>query len=355
MKQIKAKLAIMCILLSFCARGEQSFADDPLKLGLHLKPGDKHIVQIISEDRISQTVENQQIDMNHSKIVELGLDINEVDAEGCALIAVGFRAIKEKTIHSGGSFDYDSANPQTMKDNPLAPTYNAMIGESFVIKVGPSGEVVKVNAEGIRDRIAERIVQAEDEFIKQSAKDNKNCNTGEERTEQQAEAAAETAIENANARYGSRTKRIEAMKDQVKTFPLTTEEKLKELAESIMVHYPVQPVRAGDSWVGKIKVPLLTSIETEATYTLKELKEKVAVIEVNSKKALMDETASVGTEPSKVTYTGEIEVDGTLEVNEDNGFLAGKQVKTLFSGLAKTREKTIPMSIVSTVTIKTVE
>ena len=319
--------AVLCALLVLYSGCSQTLVQD--KLNLVLKPtlGKSYVMRIAVEDKVTQGPQGQQININQIKTTQLDFDVNGTDAAGITSLKVTFQGIREKKSSPRGFFEYDYSSIASAKDNPLTTTYNAMIGESFVIEVNKNGEIIEVDAEDMFGRVAEKIINSEDEIMKRSGKEYQ----GQE----------------------DRNQRIEWMKKGIKTFSLTSAEYLKELAGNCLAPYPGKDVKIGGSWAGKFKAILLIPVETEGTYTLKKRTQGQALIEVNSKKPITDQP--IPESGNRATFTGNVSVEGNLEINEANGWMFRKNVKMRLAGEIKERAKTMPATIEKIITVESVE
>lgn len=319
--------AVLCALLVLYSGCSQTFFQDKPNLGIKPTPGKSYVMRIAVEDKVTQGPQGQQININQIKTTQLDFDVNGTDAAGVTSIKVTIQAISEKKTNPRGTFEYDYATLASAKNNPLTTTFNAMIGESFVIKVKPNGEIIYVDAEEMFGRMAEKIINTEDEIMKRSGKEYQ----GQE----------------------DRNQRIEWMKKGIKTFSLTSAEYLKELAGNCLAPYPGKDVKIGGSWAGKFKAILLIPVETEGTYTLKNRTQEQVLLVVNSKKPIIDQP--IAESGNRATFTGNVSVEGNLEINEATGWLVGKNVKMRLAGEIKEKAKTMPASIEKIVTVESVE
>jgi hypothetical protein len=312
--------AVLCVLLVSYSGCSQPNAAGKLNLGFKPEPGKLFAMRISLEDNVSQGPQGEQSNVNHIKTTELGFYVNGVDDKGITSIKATFRAMREKTTSPMGSIDYDYANPLIRKEGPIAKIYNAMIGESFLIKVAPAGGIVEIDAEDMFGRTAEKIV-------------------GTEKT-----------ISDANQE--ARNARIEEVKRGIKSYSLTSSEYLKELTGIIIPAYPDRAVRAGDSWTGKVDTSQWTNFipDTDGTYTLKQRRQGLALVEVNAEKMITDKT--IPESGGRATYTATAKIEGNLEINEATGMLVHKQIKTRLAGEIKEQGQTRPIQVESTVTVE---
>ena len=269
----------------------ESCAAEKLDLKLRLKPGQKCSMRITTEQKISQTIGGKQQDISYMKATGMSFEVKEVDADGIASVKITYLTLKEKTKGAGGQFEYeyDSTDPCTAVGNLLVPTYAALMGDGFIMKVTPEGEIVGLD--GIDEmfmRMAEKIVVSEDKLI--SAAPAGTCEPAKEKAVKETpEERASRRIEATNNIYGSRDKRKQALKEMIKNNPLFAERQFKNLARNIVTAFPNQSAGIGDSWGGKITLSAVLPVEVDSTYTLKGNEEGVVVVDVSSKMDLDDE------------------------------------------------------------------
>ena len=343
-------VSIFTVVLIAVVLASESGAAEELDLKLRLKPGQKYSMRIDREDKISQTIMGQQRNIARIKTAEMAFEVKEVNANGIASIKATYQTWKEKSSSAGGQVLYDS----TDASNPMAQTYTAIMGESFLMKVTSGGRILGLK--GIDEmflRMAEKIIQAEDESIKE---------TIEKRIKEGAEERAKESIERTNERYGSREKRIEAVKEMIRNNSLFAEAQIREMVANIVMPFPNQSVGMGDSWVHKEIMGVEPPVEIDKTYTLKERKEGVAIVAVNSKLDLGEEGASVGVGPAKKTIKMTCSFQGASEIDEASGWMIRSKVKIQLSGEMeftaseqKPEKMTVPMSIETIITVEPME
>ena len=100
-----------------------NYAAEKTALKLNLKLGQKYKRVISREEKISQSMAGQKMDIDHTKKVGLEFEVKDVDAKGITSVKVTYRTIQEKTSSTAGNFEYDSTDPNTHEGNPMANTY----------------------------------------------------------------------------------------------------------------------------------------------------------------------------------------------------------------------------------------
>jgi hypothetical protein len=351
-------VSISIFVLTTGVWAAESCAAEKLDLKLRLKAGQKYSMRITTEQKISQTIGGKQQDISHMKATGMSFEVKEVDANDVASIKVTYRTLQQKATSTAGEFEYNSTDPCTAVNNPLAPTYAALMGDGFIMKVTPEGEIVGLD--GIDEmfmRMAEKIVVAEDKLI--SAAPAGTCEPAKEKAVKETpEERASRRIEATNNIYGSRDKRKQALKEMIKNNPLFAEKQFKNLARNIVTAFPNQSVGIGDSWGGKITLSAVLPVEVNSTYTLKGNEKGVVVVDVSSKMGL-DEKA-IGNKKGLPGQTdmkmrGSSSYQGTLQIDGTSGWMIRKKANMRFSGEVTQQGMTVPISIESVIAVEPIE
>jgi hypothetical protein len=321
----------------------ESCAAQDLDLKLRLKPQQTYNVLIVRGDTISQTVMGQRQDIHHTKTTGLEFEVERIDTDGVAWLWATYLTFKEKSESEAGRMEYDSTKPDAVADNPLAPTYAALIGQSLVMKVTPVGQVEIKGIDEMYRQMAERIIEAEDALRKKRLKEK-----------------AQRAIERANRQYGSRAKRIDAVKKMIKNNPLFAEVTITETVGHAIMPFPARAVGIGDSWQGKTTLVSSMPVKLDCTYTLKEKSQALATVEISSKIDLDDVPASAKEDSSgsiRMSMAGSYQ--GTAQIDRASGWMVRKRVAIKASGHVKIatdkqtpQGMTMPMSIESVITVE---
>jgi len=340
----------------------ESCAAEKFDLNLRLKPGKKYNMRIIREDKISHTMMGQQRDINHSKTMGLGFEVKGVDTNGIASIKVTYQALKEKTTGTGTTalFEYDSTDPCTAVGNPLAPTYTALMGQSFTIRVTPKGEIVELkDLDEMFLQMAKKMVVAEDKLISkvpattcEKKEDNSSTAAGKAQEQVSDEEKAKKRIDRINKRYGSREKRIEALKEITKNHPLFTEQQIREMVSNVIMPLPAGTVGVGDVWKVKMSLPSMFPSDIDSTCMLKAAERGVVSVDISSK-IMLDEKgvpAKKGAPAMEMTGTGSYQ--GSLQIDETSGWLIRKKTDLRFSGETKSQGTTMLMSMESKIAVE---
>ncbi len=327
-----------------------------LDLRLRLKPGQKHNLQIVREENTSQTVGKQPQNTNRTMTTELGFEVEQVEPNGVARLRVTYRAIHEVIKMASRQIEYDSAKPDTAASYPFGSILSTVTGQSFVAKVTPKGEIVEL--EGLDDmyrRMAEPVVDIEDERIRQRMVRKQTENPEED---------ARRAIDEENRKYGSRERRIEGAGKKLEKGPHAGVKDIREMLGHVIMPFPGGPVGTGDSWQARTALFSIASVGLDdCTYTLRESKQTVVLVDISSKIELADEPISgegglFGS--ARATLAGSCE--GSVETDPSNGWMLHKNVTMRYSGEVKIahteptpKVTTQPVSMEIVTTVKTIE
>jgi len=340
--RLRKTIAMFVFVQLFSILGSTSAAEDKLDLKLRLKPGDKHGMQITTTQDISQGMMGKQQEMVYMRNFGIEAEAKQVNANGIASIEVSFRTLKEKTIIGGTtSFEYDSTKPQPTGDN-MARMYSAMMGESFIARITPLGKIIELQLDKMYLGMAKKMMESEDKLIRGRMKER-----------------AQEAIEKTNKRYGSREKRMQALKQQVEQFPVFSEERIRSIAINTVAVFPPSPLQIGDSWKDKITVDLLALVEIDGTHTLKGHENGIVSINVSAKRSLDDKPVIRKTGPLKLSTRLAGSYDAAIKVDAKSGWLLSKHADMRFTGETTVdgnnqapQGQTMQMSVKATVTVE---
>jgi hypothetical protein len=248
--------------------------------------------------------------------------------------------------------EYDSTKPDVGVYNPFASTYSAMIGKSFNIRVTPKGKMIGLNGiDQMYLQMAQKIVENEDESIRKGMRE-KYGEVFEERAQQ--------AIDRLDQRYGSRSEREKAVKDLIVKNPLFSKSKIEGMVGNVILSFPGGPVKVSESWKGGAVLPAAAPVDIELTYTLKEKKQDVLIIDIDSSIDLFEVPAPgpVGPEgPTKVSLKGSYK--GSGEIDPATGWMLHKKATMKCSGrmeiAAVAQRQSMPISMESITTVETID
>lgn len=309
-----------------------------LDLKLRLKHGQKHKLQIIKETSSSETIEGRQSDGSFINTMGLEFEVKQVDPNGVTWLKVTYLTIHDVAKTARGHMEYDSTKPSTATNRSV---FSAMIGQSFVAKVTPEGEIGKLD--GLADiylRMAESMVKRQEEDVRRRSKGPK-------------------------VGFAPIEKRIELKRKWLEMNSYTEERAIREMLGNVIMPFPGGPVGIGDSWQTRTALSMgaIGALGLyDCTYTLREARQAAALVDISSKIELYDEPipGEDGPGSSRVTLTGSCQ--GTLEIDLSTGWLLHKNVTLNYSGEAKTAPtelnpegRTMGMSMEIATTVKPIE
>ena len=320
----KCILAVLVFVLTACIWTTDSSAAEKIDLKLRLKPGQKYAMRVITDQKISQTMHEHEQKTDYLTDMGMGFEVLAVDADGTASVKITYQTIRAKMSGPMGLIEYDSTEPdaavgaETLPAQMIRQMFAGMVGQNFVIKVNPQGKVVGV--EGFK------------EMMQQMAE----------------KMGGDDAAEN------------EEIKEFMKNF--LSEDKVKMMGSNMTIAFPSWPVGIGDSWTDKETMSVGFPIEIDNTYTLKERKNGVAIVDINSKMDLGKKGASIDMGPMKMNMEMKGSYQGTSEINEANGWMIRSKMNMQLAGQVKIAPNeqmpegiTMPMSIESVITIEPIE
>ena len=364
---LKFKVTLSALVIAFMVFlfVSETFAVEKINLRLNLKQGQKYDRVINVEEKISQKMMAQQMDITHIKKVGLEFEVKDVDAKGVTSVKVTYRTIQEKTSSTAGGMEYDSEKPCTPTENPLAPTYTAMMDEGFTMKVSPNGKIVELKGfDQMFSQMAEKMVVAEDEWISKlppgkCSIDKGNAAARKERAKETHEQRAKRRIEGMNKMHGSRDGRVKAVKEMLKKYPNMAKEQIRLMLVSVMTPFPDKPVQAGDSWTDKMVLNAMLPAEVDSVYTLKGDKGNVAIISGSFERTMKDPAIDFNAGPvqAKMKMVGSYQ--RSLEIDKSSGWMIRSNSKLKISGEMKIPDNaqmpqgmTVPMTVESIVTVE---
>lgn len=317
----KCILAVLVFVLTACIWTTDISAAEKIDLKLRLKPGQKYGIRVITDQKISQTMQEQEQKIDYLTDMGMGFEVLAVDADGTASVKITYQTIRAKMSGPMGLIEYDSTEPDAAAggDDPatqmIGQMFAGMVGQSFVMKVNPRGKVVEVKGfKEMMQQMAEKI-------------------------------GGDDAAKN------------EEIKEFLKNF--LSEDKVKMMGSNMSLAFPSQPVGIGDSWTDKETMSVGFPIEIDNTYTLKERKNGVAIVDISSMMDLGEKDASIDMGPMKMNMEMTGSVHGTSEINEASGWMIRSKMKMQLAGqmsIAPNEQMpegiTVPMSIESVITIE---
>lgn len=137
----KSVFTILVIMLAIVLTACGQIAGEKIQLQLNMQRGESYGVKMTVDERISQTILGQKQDMTEVTSLECTFNVEEVGADGMALIDVTYDSIFLKQ-HSpdGTTIEYDSSDPPAII-NPMLCGYAALLGQSFSMVLSPNGKI----------------------------------------------------------------------------------------------------------------------------------------------------------------------------------------------------------------------
>lgn len=285
--------------------------EQKVTLGLRLQEGKSYNLQTIVDQQIAQTIQNQKIDLNQTIGFNYVYEVVKIDENGVASVNVTYKAVQFRSQGPTGAVDYDSTDaPKQVA--PTAKGFAALVGETFSMKLAPSGRVLEI--QGVSSML-QRVIGKLD------------LPPGPARTELE---------NNMKGQFG----------DQA----------MKASMENLTAIYPDRPVEIGDSWTKRVTIDKGFPMILESTYTLKARKNGVAVIALRNIIKPNPDAQPVQVGAIKMRYALSGEMQGTLEMEESTGWITHSQQNqkasgqiTLLDGPQGARPTSWPISIKSIV------
>ncbi len=257
-----------------------------VSLQLKLAKGKTYYEKTTVNQRMTQTVMNMQQVIDQNMGTGSKLDVLDVDGQGNMRMRHTFNWAMTQRTGPMGNLDYDSAKQPTPPAG--AEAFAALLGQSYIVKVTPKGEVLDVNGvEEMRAAILKKLP---------------------------ANAAADPSM-NALTPYLDR-------------------KGIKEMTESMWGIYPDKPVDVGQSWSKKRVAAPAFEMTIENKWTLQRQEAGVATIAT---------TSSLRSNPEKPMEAGGMKMrfelagtqDGTMQMEEATGLIRLAQARQQLKGEIK--------------------
>jgi predicted secreted protein len=227
MKNYRVKIftTIICGLISISA-----FAQKTYVLRQNYPTGYRYDFSITSDQIINQKIGGQDVHLTQNIGTDYTFDITEGHS-GEKDVKVTYNKIFMKSVGMGNTMIFNSDDQDSTKKNP----FSGLKGASFYMIVAPNGAIKSV-------------------------------------------AGIDIMLNKMAAKMTTDTSQVKQIKDALsKQF---SAEVVKQTMESSFKIYPDRAVKIGDSWTVDTKMQMSMPIETITQYTLKEVKDGIAILSV---------------------------------------------------------------------------
>lgn len=279
MKRFYFTLALGLLLLTYRATAQTP--TDKIDLHLRLQTSKSYSLHSVVDQQISQTVEDQKLDVAQTIGINYVFDVLHVDADGTATTKVTYKAVQFRSQGAQGVINYDSADAPTEVPLP-ARGFAAIVGESLTAQISTQGQILDM--------------QGADALL--------------------GRALARLDLPNGPIRTGVE----DALHKQFNA------QAIKTALENMLAIFPGKPVAIGDSWSKKITLAKGFPMIINTTWTLKSRKNGLAFIEAHATIDPNPQGEPLQLGQAKLLYAVSGTQQGTLEVEEDSGWLSRAQL-----------------------------
>jgi len=267
------------LLLLFFFIGTNVFAQKSYILKQNLPIGKKYIFSMVSDQIINQEISGQKTSLIQNIGTDYTFDIRNGEGDQKNIDVVYDRIFMKYTVR-GNTTTMDSNDPDTTKLNP----FKGIKGASFRMTMLPNGSIKSlIGIDGMLNNMIAKM--SKDSMVMSNLK---------------------TTL----------AKQFDA-------------EGMKQAMESSLKIYPDKPVKIGDSWVVDTKIQLTMPIETFTTYTLKEVKNGEAILNISGKLSSKGNFQTMGSNIQTDLY-GTNSGDATLDI--ESGLIINSHLRTELSG-----------------------
>ncbi len=255
-------------------------------LQLRLAEGKTYYQRTVIDQHMVQTVMNMQQVMDQSIGTGVKMDVLDVDGQGNMRIRNTYNWSMAKRTGPMGNLDYDSAKQPTPPAG--AEPFAALLGQSYVIKISPKGEVLDVNGvEELQAAVRKKLPPG---------------------------AEGDPAVGALNQYLDKNG--------------------IKQMAESALSVYPDKPVEVGESWSKKRVFAPMFELTIDSKWTLQKLENGVAIIATtSSSRSNANKPVEVGGMKMRFDLAGT--QDGTIRMQEATGLILLGQAQQQLKGEIK--------------------
>jgi hypothetical protein len=272
-------------------------AAQKVQYGLKLEKGKKYYVKMITEQQISQTVMNQEQNMEQTIGMGMDFDVNDVNDRGDAWVRFTYRWMKFRQKGPMNEIVYDSSQ-KDVNAPPTAQGFAALLNEGFAVKLTPQGKAVQVKGlDKMRNNISQKLPA------------------------------------------GPMREQMMKGLDQ-----FLSEEATKEFTESSFAMYPDREVGVGDSWTKTVSMTRGLPMTIANKWTLKDRKDNVATLDVASEIKTNPNAKPMEMGPTKITYELTGTQQGQARMDETTGLMLTSSFEQQVSGQVKMTMPTPPQA-----------
>jgi len=255
-------------------------------LQLKLAKGKTYYQRTVMDQHMVQTVMNMQQVMDQSMGTGVKMDVLDVDTRGNMRIRSTYNWAMTKRNGPMGALDYDSAKQPTPPAG--AEPFAALLGQGYVIRVSPKGEVLDVNGtEELQAAVRKKLPPGSE---------------------------ADPAL-GALAQYLDKNT-------------------IKQMVESTWSFLPGKPVEVGESWGDKRVVSPMFEMTIDSKCTLQKREAGMAtIVATSSLRSNAGKPVEAG--GMKMTFDLAGTQDGTIRLQEATGLIVLSQAQSQLKGEIK--------------------
>jgi hypothetical protein len=302
MKMASGVAALLAAMAVGCSAIPTASAQK-VELRQRLKPGDRFRTDLKSDQSFSATIRGEKLHLVQSIWHGYEIEVLDVDDDGNVTERVTYDSIVFEQHVGSVNVEYDSRAPQG-KITPAVQPFAAITGESFTVKLTPTGKVLEVG--GIDAMI-------------EHALDKTEAAKGPERG---------TLRRQLNQQFG--------------------EQAVRQGCYTMFSVYPDHPVRVGQSWHARVATSNWFPMIQNSTWTLRKRRGGLSYIEVTTKNEPDPETRPPELQGESAAFsvsgiTGESH--GTVEVDEGTGLIRAAKLDGELSGTMTATGEKVPGSV----------
>jgi len=285
---------VILFVLAACKTGEK------LALKLNYEKGKKYYYTSINTQEVEQSVMGKTIKSKTTTTTGYLWEVKDIDKDGNFLVTITYDKVETKKEGEGAD------TPSPMKDD-------FMKGFSFDMVVTPKGKVKEIKG-----------------------------------MEKMMEMAMSAAMPDSVANDPSSKAMMEPVKEMLKK--QFSDKSMSSMMEQMTDYFPEGDVAVGDKWEKVVNMSAIMPMKITSNYTVKDIKDGIAIIEVEAKVEPGEGEAIMG---MKVTLNGTQK--GTMEINVKSGIIVKSTMDQTIDGTVGMMGMSFPMKISGQTTIEAKE